>query len=105
MFPMLILEWSYTSVFFEERVRALKKTLSSLDESKMSPYLKSTFARLIAMINDTEQKFMDYRSFFLGQMSNNLQKRQLLLSTGIAVSAVALYESFELDETMDEVKN
>ena len=42
---------------FEERVMALKKTLSFLDESKMSPYLKSTFARLIAMINKTEQKF------------------------------------------------
>ena len=69
----------------------------------MSPYLKSTFARLIAMIN--KQKFEDYRSFFQGQMSNKLQKRQALLMTGIAMSAAAIYESFELDATMNEVKS
>ena len=73
----------------------------------MSPYLKSTFARLIAMINKTEQKFEDYRSFFLGQMTlgNAIQKRQALLLTGIAMSAAALYESFELDATITEVQN
>ena len=69
MFHMPTLGSSFTSMFFEERVMALKKTLSFLDESKMSPYLKSTFARLIAMINKTEQKFEDYHSFFLGQMT------------------------------------
>ena len=57
------------------------------------------------MVNDTEQKFQDYRSFFLGQMNNNLQRRQALLLTGIAFSAAVLYESFELDATMDEIKN
>ena len=92
---------------FEERVMALKKTLSFLDESKMSPYLKSTFACLIAMINKTEQKFEDYRSFFLGLMTlgNAIQKRQALLLTGIAMSAAALYESFELDATITEVQS
>ena len=86
---------------------ALKKTLSFLDELKMSPYLKSTFARLIAMINKTEQKFEDYRSFFLGQMTlgNAIQNRQALLLTGIAMSAAALYESFELDATITEVQS
>ena len=86
---------------------ALRKTLSFLDESKMSPYLKSTFARLIAMIDKTEQKFQDYRSFFLGQMTlgNTIEKRQAMLLTGIAMSAAALYESFELDATITDVKS
>ena len=85
---------------------ALRKTLSFLDESKTSPYLKSTFVRLIAMINKTEEKFRDYRSFFLGQLSlgNAIEKRQAMLLTGIAMSAAALYESFELDAMINEVK-
>ena len=92
---------------FEERVMALRKTLSFLDESKMSPYLKSTFARLIAMIDGTEQKFCDYRSFFLGQLTlgNAIEKRQAMLLAGIAMSAAALYESFELDATINDVKS
>ena len=92
---------------FEERVMALKKTVSYLDESKMSPYLKATFGRLSAMIDKTEKKFLDYRSFFLGQstLGNAIEKRQAMILTGIAMSAAALYESFELDATIDEVKN
>ena len=64
---------------FEERVMALKKTISFLDKSKMSPYL--TFARLTAMINKTEQKFLDYRSFLLGQLTlgNAIEKRLSLI--------------------------
>jgi len=57
---------------------ALKKTISYLDESKMSPYLKSTFGRLSAMIDKTEKKFLDYRSFFLGQstLGNAIEKNR-----------------------------
>ena len=68
---------------FEERVMALRKTLSFLDVSKMSPYLKSTFAGLIAMIDKTEEKFHDYRSYFLGQLTlgNAIEKRQGMLLT------------------------
>ena len=59
------------------------------------------------MIDKTEKKFLDYRSFFLGQstLGNAIEKRQAMLITGIAMSAAALYESFELDATIDEVNN
>ena len=35
---------------FEERVNGLRKTLSALDDNEVSPYLKATFARLVAMV-------------------------------------------------------
>ena len=42
---------------FEEQVNGLRKTVSSLDETKVSPYLKSTFARLAAMIDELHPNF------------------------------------------------
>ena len=59
------------------------------------------------MIDKTEEKFRDYRSFFLGQMTlgNAIEKRQAMLLTGIATSAAAIYESFELDATNNDVKS
>ena len=38
-------------------------------------------------------------------LGNAIEKRQAMLLTGIAMSAAALYESFELDATIDEVKS
>ena len=89
---------------FEERVNGLRKTVSSLDETKVSPYLKATFARLAAMIDETEKKLHQYKQFFLGNV-NQVQKRQALLFAGVAFSAAALYELHDLDSTIDEVKN
>ena len=59
------------------------------------------------MYKRQEQKFLDYRSFLLGQLTlgNAIEKRQAMLLTGIAMSAAALYESFELDATINEVKS
>ena len=51
---------------FKERVNGLRKTVSSLDETKVSPYLKSTFARLTAMIEETASKLHQYKQFFSG---------------------------------------
>ena len=46
---------------FEERVNGLRKTLSALDDTKVSPYLKATFTRLVAMVDATGKKLHQYR--------------------------------------------
>ena len=55
---------------FEERVNGLKKTLATLDDTGVSPYLKSTFARLVAMVDGTSKKLHQYKQFFLGGQGN-----------------------------------
>ena len=90
---------------FEERVRGLRKTLSALDDTKVSPYLKATFARLVAMVDATSKKLHQYKKFFLGVSRERVEKRQALLFAGVAFSAAALYELHELDSTINEVKN
>ena len=82
---------------FEERVNGLPKTVSSLDETKVSPYLT-------AMIDETASKLHQYKQFFLGSV-NQVQKRQAMLFAGVAFSVAALYELHDLDSTIDEVKN
>ena len=90
---------------FEERVNGLRKTLSALDDTKVSPYLKATFARLVAMVDATGKKLHQYKKFFLGVSGERIEKRQALLFAGVAFSAAALYELHELDSTVNEVKN
>ena len=90
---------------FEDRVNGLRKTLSTLNDTKVSPYPKSAFARLVAMVDGTDRKLHQYKQFFLGVQGKRVEKRQALLLAGVAFSAAALYEWHELDSTVDEVKN
>ena len=82
---------------FEERVNGLRKTLSSLNDTEVSPYLKATFARLVAMVGATSKKLHQYKTFFLGDSRKRVEKRQALLLAGAAFRAAALYELHELD--------
>ena len=100
---------------FEERLRALEKTMFGTKTSEEeSPYIRASFARLSAMVKKTRGKFNGYTKFFLGVSlrdeagvlvrENRLRKRQVMGVAGIAMSAAALYQAHALQATVEEMQ-